>query len=246
VSTASLAWSQFRFERRLFWRNPSAALFNFMLPLIFLFLIATAYGADADDLDVLEPGIAAMAVMSTTFIALAYNMVFLREQGVLKRVRGTPMPPLAYFSGVIGNAVINAVVQVALVIAAGHFVYSGNLPQDWLTLIVFVGVGVATFAALGIAFAQLIPNFDSAPAYTNAVFLPAIFISGVFYESSSLPAVLDVIAQILPLRHVVDGLQAALVTGEPLADNIGSLAVLGAWFMVAVFVIMRRFRWEQN
>jgi ABC-2 type transport system permease protein len=245
VSTAALAWSQFRFERKLFWRNPSAALFNFMLPLIFLFLIATAYGADADDLDVLEPGIAAMAVMSTTFIALAYNMVFLREQGVLKRVRGTPMPPLAYFSGVIANSVINAVVQVTLVIAAGHYVYDGNLPQNWATLIVFTTVGVATFAALGIAFAQVIPNFDSAPAYTNAVFLPTIFISGVFYESNSLPAVLDVIAQILPLRHVVDGLQAALVTGAPVSDNLGALAVLVAWFMVAALVIHRRFRWDQ-
>jgi ABC-2 type transport system permease protein len=245
VSTASLAWSQFRFERRMFWRNPSAALFNFMLPLLFLVLICSVYGASATDLDVLEPGLAGMAVMSTTFIALAYNMVFLREQGVLKRVRGTPMPPLAYFAGVIGNSVANAVVQVTLVIGVGHFAYSGDLPKDWLELILFTGVGVACFATLGIAFAQAIPNFDSAPAYTNAVFLPAIFISGVFYSSTSLPTVLDAIAQILPLRHVIDGLKAALVTGSPIENNLSALAVLVAWLVFGLWVIMRRFRWEQ-
>jgi ABC-2 type transport system permease protein len=243
MSTAALAWSQFRFERRMFWRNPSAALFNFMLPLLFLVLICSVYGSS--DIDVLEPGLAGMAVMSTTFIALAYNMVFLREQGVLKRVRGTPMPPSAYFAGVIGNAVANALVQVTLVIAVGHFFYSGNLPKNWFELIVFTGVGVACFATLGIAFAQVIPNFDAAPAYTNAVFLPAIFISGVFYSTNSLPTVLDAIAQILPLRHVVDGLKAALTSGASISHHLDALAVLVVWLAFGLWVIMRRFRWEQ-
>ena len=66
MSTAALAWGQFRFERRNFWRNPSAAFFNFMLPLIFLVLIATVYGASGDDMDILVPGLAGMAVMTTT------------------------------------------------------------------------------------------------------------------------------------------------------------------------------------
>src|SRR3954468_19431546 len=159
MSTAALAWSQFRFERRNFWRNPSAAFFNFMLPLIFLVLIASVYGASNSDLDILVPGLAGLAVMSTTFTALAFNMTFLREQGILKRMRGTPVPQVAYFAGVIGNAVANAFVQIALVIGVGHLVFGGNLPQNWVTLIVFSVVGVATFACLGIAFAQLIPNF---------------------------------------------------------------------------------------
>ena len=83
---------QFRFERRLFWRNPSAAFFNFVLPLLFLLLIATVFGATTEELEVLIPGIAGMGIMATTFTALAFNLTFLREQGILKRIRGTPMP----------------------------------------------------------------------------------------------------------------------------------------------------------
>ena len=244
MSTAALAWSQFRFERQMFWRNPSAAFFNFMLPLIFLVLIASVYGADASDLDVLVPGIAGMAVMSTTFTALAFNITFIREQGILKRVRGTPLPPLAYFAGVIGNAVANAVVQVALVIVVGHFAFGGDLPANWPTLAVFTAVGVATFACLGMAFAQVIPNFDAAPAYTNAVFLPAIFISGVFYSSASMPRVLEVIADVLPLKHVIDGMHAGIVTGAGLGSTLDSLAILAAWGAFGAWVVLRRFRWE--
>src|SRR5213083_1799092 len=110
----SLAWRQYRLERRLFWRNPSAAFFNFLLPLLFLAFFGAILHGNQHDLNVIVPGIAGMAVMSTTFTALAFNMTFLREQGVLKRIRGTPMPSGAYLSGIALSAVANAIVQVTL------------------------------------------------------------------------------------------------------------------------------------
>jgi ABC-2 type transport system permease protein len=244
VSVPALLWRQFRFERRMFWRNPSAAFFNFMLPLIFLFLIASVFGHKTKDLNTLVPGIAGMAVMTTTFTALAFNITFLREQGILKRIRGTPMPPSAYFGGLLGNAIANAVVQVALVIGVGHFIYGLHWPRDWGELVAFTLVGVIAFGSLGIAMAHAIPNFDAAPAYVNAVFLPLIFISGTFYSTSSLPGVLDALARALPLKHVIDGLRAAIVTGSGLAHHLGGLAVLAGWALAGTFLAVRFFRWE--
>jgi ABC-2 type transport system permease protein len=244
VSTAALAWKQFRFERRMFWRNPSAAFFNFALPFLFLILIASVFGADRKELNILVPGIAGMAVLGTTFTALAYNFVFAREQGILKRIRGTPMPPLAYFGGVIGSAVANAIVQVALVVAIGRVFYDVSLPKDWLELVVFVVLGVITFGALGIAFANVIPNFDAAPAYINMVFLPVIFISGVFYSTKSMPVVLKAVAVGLPLKHVIDGVHGAIVTGAGLADHVTSLAVVAGWALLGLVLSVRFFRWD--
>jgi ABC-2 type transport system permease protein len=244
MSVPALLWRQFRFERRMFWRNPSAAFFNFMLPLIFLFLIASAFGHETKDLNTLVPGIAGMAIVTTTFTALAFNITFLREQGILKRIRGTPMPPVAYFGGLLANAVTNAFVQVGLVVAVGHLVYGLDLPRDWLELIVFTLVGVIAFGSLGIAMAHAIPNFDAAPAYVNAVFLPLIFISGTFYSTSSLPGVLDALARALPLKHVIDGLRAAIVTGSGLANNVGPLLVLAGWAVAGSVLAVRFFRWE--
>ena len=244
MSAASLAWLQFRLERRMFWRNPTAAFFNFLLPLLFLFLIATAFGSDRDDLEVLVPGIAGMAVMTTTFTALAHSVTFLREQGILKRIQGTPLPAISYFGGLIGSAVVNALVQVALVVAIGSVVYDLPWPRDWLELAVFTVAGVAAFASLGVAFSQAIPNYDAAPAYVNAVFLPLIFISGTFYSTESLPAVLDWIANAMPLKHAIDGLRDAMVVGDGLADNVGALAALCAWAVAGIVAAARWFRWE--
>src|SRR5881392_3573428 len=105
--SVTLAWRQYRLERRLFWRNPSAAFFNFMLPLLFLAFFGAILHGNQHDLNVIVPGIAGLAVMSTTFTALAFNMTFLREQGVLKRIHGTPMPAGAYLGGLAASAVTN-------------------------------------------------------------------------------------------------------------------------------------------
>lgn len=236
MSNAALLWHQFRFERRLFWRNPSAAFFNFLLPLLLLFLIASVFASDSDELDVLIPGIAGMSVMATTFTALAHNITFLREQGVLKRVRGTPLPAGVYLGGMVASSVLNAVLQVLLVFTIGDVVYGVEWPAGPPELAAYTALGVACFGALGIAFAHAIPNVDSAPAYENAVFLPVIFISGVFYSADSLPAVLSAIAHALPLKHVIDGLAG---DGSPVA-----VAVVSGWAAAGAVLAVRYFRWE--
>jgi ABC-2 type transport system permease protein len=242
VNALALAWEQFRFERKLFWRNPSAAFFNFLLPLLLLVLIASAFGSDDDALEVLVPGVAGMGVLATTFTALAFNLTLLRDDGVLKRIRGTPMPAGAYLAGLLGSASLNAFLQVGLVVVIGNLLYGVDWPQDALLLVAFTALGVICFAALGIAFSHVIPNEDAAPAYTNAVFLPLIFISGVFYSSDDLPPVLLGIAEALPLKHLIDGLSHAIVGGG--AEIGTAAAVVGGWALAGIFLAVRFFRWE--
>ena len=244
MTPLALAWQQFRLERKLFWRNPSAAFFSFLLPLTLLLLVASVFASEQDELEILIPGIAGMSVMATTFNAMAFNLTFLREQGILKRLRGTPIPTASYFAGFLGNAVANAFVQVGLVVVIGHLLYDVTWPRDWLALLVFTAVGVVTFGSLGVALSHAIPNFDSAAAYVNAVFLPAIFISGVFYSSDSLPPALDAVAKALPLKHVIDGFSGAIVTGHGVVDNAGALAIVAGWGTAGLLLAVRGFRWE--
>jgi len=244
VSPFALAWQQFRLERKLFWRNPSAAFFSFVLPLTLLLLFASVFAGDDDQLEVLIPGIAGLSVMATTFNAMAFNLTFLREQGILKRLRGTPIPTVSYLGGFLGSAVLNAFVQVALVITIGNLLYGVSWPQDPFALVVFTAAGVLAFGSLGIALSHAIPNFDSAAAYVNAIFLPVMFVSGVFYSSDNLPPVLEGAAKALPLKHVIDGLSGAIVTGAGVVDNVEALVVVALWGVAGLVLAVRGFRWE--
>ena len=246
ADAVAIAYHQWRLERRMFWRNPTAAFFSFVLPLLFLFLFGAIFSGDQKNLDVIVPGIAGMSVMSTTFSALAMNLTFLREQGVLKRMRGTPLPSGAYLAGIAANAVTNAGVQISLVVLAGRLFFGIGWPKDWLELVVFLVAGVVCLAALGVAWSHAIPNFDAAPAYVNIVFLPVIFISGVFYDVDNAPQFLRDIAQVLPLTHIIDGLSGALVSGRGLADNLSALAVVGVWALAGAALAVRGFSWESR
>ena len=219
----ALTWRQYRLERRMFWRNPSAAFFNFVLPLLFLAGGGAILHGNQHDLNKLVPAIAGMSVMSTTFTALAYNIVFLRERGVLKRIRGTPLPTSSYFGGVAANAVTNTALQIAIVVLAGRIFFGIGWPKHWDELVVFVVAGVVCFAALGVAFAHVIPNFESTAAYVNAVFLPVVFVSFFVFDTESAPAFLRNIAEALPLKPLIDGLYGAMVTGSDLSSNLDAL-----------------------
>ncbi|MGC2373718.1 MAG: ABC transporter permease [Solirubrobacteraceae bacterium] len=241
----TLTWRQYRLERHMFWRNPSAAFFNFALPLLFLAAGGAILHGKQHDLNLLVPAIAGMSVMSTTFTALAYNIVFLRERGVLKRIRGTPLPTISYFGGVALNAVTNTALQISIVVVTGKLFFGIGWPLDWGELIVFVVAGVVCFAALGVAFAHTIPNFESTAAYVNAVFLPVVFVSFYAFDSASAPAFVRNIADALPLKPLIDGLSGAMVTGVGLGENLSALAVIALWGAFGVYFAVRGFSWER-
>lgn len=242
----ALTWKQYRLERKMFWRNPSAAFFNFVLPLLFLIGGGAILHGNQNDLNKLVPAIAGMSVMSTTFTALAYNIVFLRERGVLKRIRGTPLPTISYFGGVASSAVTNTAMQIAIITVAGRLFFGIDWPREWVELVVFVVAGVVCFAALGVAFAHTIPNFESTAAYVNAVFLPVVFVSFYVFDSKSAPAFLRNIAGALPLKPLIEGLSGAMVTGASLSTNLSALAVIVLWGAFGLFFAVRGFSWEQS
>jgi hypothetical protein len=101
-------------------------------------------------------------------------------------------------------------------------------------------------AALGVAFAHAIPNFESTAAYVNAVFLPVVFVSFYAFDTASAPGFLSTIADALPLKPLIDGLYAAMVSGSGLGENLDALAVIALWGAFGVWLAVRGFTWEQR
>ncbi len=242
----SLTWYQFRLERRMFWRNPSAAFFGFALPLVFLALFGSIFSGDQNALNHLVPGIAGLSLASNTFSALSMSVPILRDQGVLKRIRGTALPTGSYVTAVLLSALVNSVLQMAIFVLAGKLFFGIGWPPLPLELIAIVALGVLCLSSLGVAYAHVIPNADSASAYMNIVYLPAIFISGSFFDPENTPDFLRKVAEALPLAHIIDGLTATMVTGEHLSDMGSGLAVIALWTAAGVYFAIRGFRWESR
>jgi ABC-2 type transport system permease protein len=240
MTGARLLVHQLSYEQRTFWRNRSGVFFTFVFPLILLVLI----GGNADDeyRRFLIPGIAALALVGTAFQGFAITLSMHRDQGVLKRLRATPMPGSLLLSAKILSVALVVLVEMVIVTVAGRMGYDIGWPQAPATFAAICLVGGVAFCALGVGMASLISNSDSAPAVTNAVYLPMMFLSGIFYKVSEAPEWLQFIGKALPLYHLATPLRAAYVDGAP-PHLLQHLVVLGAWGIAGAFYAIRRFRW---
>jgi len=253
MSEASLVARQIRYEQRTFWRNPASAFFAFAFPIIFLVIfgtlnngvIVTVNGVKVTYDDYYIPALVAFGLMGACFTNIAISISIRRESGLLKRFRGTPLPAWAFMTGVIGSSVIVAAILAALTTVFGMLAYHVHAPQHLLALVIVLAVGAMVFCALGLATAALIPNADAAPAIVNAALLPLVFISGTFFPINP-DSVLAKIAEYFPVRHLITAVYAAF--DPALASTTGidgnDLLIMGAWGVAALFIAIRRFRWE--
>jgi ABC-2 type transport system permease protein len=251
VSAVRLAAHQFRYDQKTFWRNPTSVFFTVALPLIFLIIFSTIFGDDqVETLGVSTttyyvPAILSLAVISATLQSLAVQLTEDRENGILKRGRGTPMPSWVFFAGRVGNALVISALMLAIVPAIGALFYDVEIPWDHLPAVLLtLAVGAASFCCLGIALTAVIPNVDAAPAITNVTVLPLYFLSGIFIPESEIPkGVLD-FAGVFPVRHFFEAFYAAwdpAATGA--AIEWGHLAVVAGWGLVGLALAVRYFRW---
>jgi ABC-2 type transport system permease protein len=255
MSTTGLALRQVRYENKSFWRNPAAAFFTFAFPLMFLVIFNLLFGnakLPLPDGHTIQQStfyvaaIAAFSVITASFTNLAMNVVFAREEGVLKRKRGTPMPALAYLSGKILHSGLIALLLVAIIAAFGEAFYGVSLPASRIpAFLVSLAIGALAFSAMGLAITTVVPNADAAPAVVNAVILPLLFISDIFIPLTVAPKWLSTVANVFPVRHFAEAMHQVF---NPFASGTGfqgrDLLVMGIWGLASLLVATKFFRWE--
>jgi ABC-2 type transport system permease protein len=246
----ALVLHQARFDLRGFLRNRQARFFTLVLPLLFLVIFTSIFGDNIIGAGVKAstyyvPGISAMAVIAASFINLVISIVVLREEGILKRRRATPMPAWALIAGRTLTAIGVSVVSMAVLMLVGRFAYGVHLPPRAIPGVAITAVvGSISFCILAYAFSAAIANEDAAQPMVQAVMLPLYFISGVFIPAVNLPSWLSHVAQVFPVQHLANGLHHAY---DPSATGIGivwsDLGVLAIWAAIGLAVALRRFSW---
>lgn len=255
-STARLVAIQTRYQLVSFWRIPVAVFFTLGLPLIMLVLFNALFGSGTVDTPMgswsssqfYTGGLAAFTAVSATFTNLANMVPIRRDEGVLKRWRGTPLPTWMYLAGFILSAVIIAVIGVVLMLSLGVVAYgleidAAKMPAAAVTFL----VGVGSFAALGMALSAVVKSASSASAAANAIILPMAFVSNIFIPLEDPPRWIEVIGNIFPLKPFAQSFQDCF---NPLVDapafNWGALALVAAWGGVGLVVALTRFTWEPS
>jgi ABC-2 type transport system permease protein len=235
-------------------RTPRAAFFTLAFPIILLVLLnstgsgskVTVPGGEVDFAQYFTPSIGVYAFAVSCYVAPIFGLATARELGTLKRIRGTPLSPWIYVTAWIASTILVGLAATTLMFivsvpAFGVHIYPHLLPAAIVTAL----LGSASLCAIGVAVSTLVQRADTAPAVANLTLFPLLFLSGVFFPLQGAPDWVVSVANIFPLKHLVEAFTACF---SPYTQGSGfsaaNLAVIAAWGVVGLFVAVRRFRWE--
>jgi ABC-2 type transport system permease protein len=189
---------------------------------------------------------ASFGLISACYTNIAIGVVFAREEGVLKRIRGTPLPARSYLSARVLHATLIGFLLVALTVVFGVAVYGASVPNggNLFAFVVTLLVGSGCFAAIGLAVSGIVPNADAGPPIVNVIIFPILFLSGVFIAiEDDAPTWVVWVGKIFPVKHLVDAMRDSYLG---LAFHWSDVLVMAAWMVIAIVVATRTFRWEPS
>lgn len=258
MSTLAVAASRTHVETLQFLRRRDSLVFTLLFPVILMTIFGSVFTEDiapgVSFAQYFVAGIAASGVLLTSFQAMAIEIAIERDDGTLKRLRGTPMPPVAYFLGKIGQVLLTTVLQLVILLAVAVVLFDVELPQTaglWWRFTWIVVLGAAAGTVVGIAFSSVPPDARSASAVVTPPMIVLQFVSGVYFVISQLPGWMVDVASLFPLKWMAQGMRSVFLadTGWLEVEPSGSwqttatALVLVVWLVGGLVLARLTFRW---
>jgi ABC-2 type transport system permease protein len=197
-----------------------------------------------DYVDLLVPGLLAMAIAQSAAFGVAFSLVAWRQKGMLRRLRLTPLPLVEFATARILFHLMIALVQAVILLTIGRVLFGVHLVGNVVALIPLILLGGVAFIALGMCIGGRVNSEDATAALSNLIVLPMTFLGGVFFPLSSAPEPVRVIAHFLPLTYLAEGLQDVAVRGHSFTSTLPNLGVLALVALLLSGLALRLFRWQ--
>jgi ABC-2 type transport system permease protein len=196
--------------------------------------------------DFILPGLVAMGIMNVAIAGIAVGISKFREQQILKRILATPARPGNFLGAQVLARLVLAMIQTALILAVGVFVFDANIYGNIIWLFVLAALGNIIFLNIGFAVAGRSKTEDAASGLAQAIALPMMFLSGVFFPTETLPDLMAQIVKLLPLTPLIVAMRKVALDGETLAACGPQLAALGIWVLVSFALARSMFSFAEK
>jgi ABC-2 type transport system permease protein len=237
-------------EARLFLREPVGAFFTLVFPLMMLFLFGTIYGntpppgsGSQGAIDTLIPSFTAMVIGMTGLMSVTITMATYRENGILRRLRTTPVIPLFVMVAQVIVVFSMTCLGMLLLIAAGKLVYHVRFEGNAFSMLGGFILSSLSFFGIGFILAGIMPTARTAQTVAMVLLYPMLILSGAAWPRELMPATVQKFSAYLPLTYVVNLLRG-LWAGQPWGDHLLDVGVLSGMLLLGIIVSGKTFRWE--
>lgn len=248
-------------ELKQFFRHKDQVIFTFSFPALILMLLGSVFsdtyeGTGVTAGQVLAASMAGAGIIATSFLNLGMGVADDRQNGTLKRLRGTPVPSTAYFIGKTVLVLVASLAELILLVAVGMLMFDVELPSDagrWFTLVWVFVLGTISCSLLGITISSFAKNVQSASAITNLPYIALLFLSGVYIPLVALPGWMIELGSLFPVKWVAQGFRSVFLPDSMMSHEAagtwehGTTAlVLGGWCVIGVVLCLMTFRWSDR
>ena len=195
-------------------------------------------------LDFLIPGLAIWGVMNFSVIGIATSMAAYREKRILIRILATPLKVRVFFAARVLSALVLSVLQAAIILAAGWLLFGVSVEGNLLHIALLVVLGNIVFLNLGFVVGAFSKTVAAASGLGNAVGLPLMFMSGVFFPVENLPRILRLIVEYLPLAPVLEMVRGVILHSMAFWEFPLELAIVCGWIVVSTAAAIRTFKFR--
>ncbi len=237
-------------EAKLFLREPVAAFFTLVFPLMMLFIFGTIYGNQPAPetgvqgaIDSLIPAFTAMIIGITGLMSTTMTMATYRENGILRRLRTTPVSPLVVMAAQVIVVFTMTCLGMLLLVAAGRLVYHVQFGGNPVSLLAGFTLGSLSFFGIGFILAGTLPTARTAQVVAMVLMYPMLILSGAAWPRELMPATIQKVSAFVPLTYVVNLLRG-LWNGDAWSQHTTNVIVLAAMLVIGILVSVRTFRWE--
>lgn len=259
-STTGLGLSRGGVELKQFFRAKEQVIFTFTFPAFILVLLGSifdqAYPGGVTVGQVFSASMIGAGIVATSFLNLGIGVTLDRDDGTLKRLRGTPMPAAAYFLGKVVLVAVASLAEVVLLLVVGMLMFDVTLPTEperWLTFAWVFALSIVSCSLLGIAISSFAKSAQSASAVTNLPYVGLQFMSGVYIPVSQLPDWMITVGALFPIKWAAQGFRSVFLPDSMMVQEaagsweLGKTAlVLGAWCVIGLALCLVTFRWTHK
>ena len=260
MNAVALGWDRTVLELKMYSREKESVFFSFLFPILLLTLFAVIFGKQFEGADsggmtaglFFLPGMLSAGVLLTSFQTMALSVATERDDGSLKRLRATPMPPVTYFLGKVGLVGITSILQTVLLLLVARVFFGVNLPgspERWGVFLVVFVLGVFSGTVLGIAYSSMATS-RSIGAVVIGPLLVLQFISGVYIAFTDIPPWLQQVAAIFPLKWIAQGMRSVFFPADMASTEMAgswetgrTAVILLAWGVAGLLLCITTFKW---
>jgi ABC-2 type transport system permease protein len=188
------------------------------------------------------PGLLGTILTMTLLIFTALSVTREVERGTMENLLSMPIRPTEIMMGKIAPYIVVGLLQAALILGAGVFVFGVPMLGSLALLTAISTVFIATNLSIGYTFSTLAQNQLQAMQMAMMFFLPNILLSGFMFPFSGMPTWAQSVGEALPLTHFLRVVRGIMLKGSGPADVVRELAFLLGLMSIAMTIAVTRFR----